>query len=132
MVEKKRNGYKTTLHAIAVSNTRKFIQKARSVISGYSFNMCPPGGAKAPRNNAIHLKQYPPDSPDFNPCEYIICQIKNDAYYNYKRSKDYTINNLIKCVQDAWDNLPERRLLPVFIKSYKNMINCIKNNGDYK
>src|SRR5438552_18376000 len=81
--------------------TRKFIQKARSVISGYSFHMYPPGGAKAPRNNSIHLKQYPPDSQDFNPCEYIICQIKNDAYYNYKRSKDYTINNLIKCLQDT-------------------------------
>ena len=74
-------------------DTRYFIKKSHNICTGYRFAVCPPGGANlmTKYNPNSKLKPYPPNSPDFNPCEYlfIIYQLRNEVYYNYKRSKDY-------------------------------------------
>ena len=101
-------------------DTRYFIKKSHNIFTGYRFTVCPPGGANliTKYNPNSKLKPYPPDSPDFNPCEYlfIIYQLKNEVYYNYKRSKDYNITSLRNCIENAWEELPDERLLGAFQK----------------
>ena len=62
-------------------DTKKYISTTRQLIIGYEFSVCPPGGVYGRDNDNAQTKKgkrYPPNSPDFNPSEYIICQLKND------------------------------------------------------
>ena len=122
MVEKKRNGYKTTLHVIAVSKHENSFKKLVVLLVDTRFICIHQAELRHPEKIQSTSSSIPQIHQTLIHVNTSYANLKHDAYYNYKKSKDYNINNLIKCVQDAWDNLPERRLLPVFIKTYKKFI----------
>jgi hypothetical protein len=74
---------------------------------------------------------YPPNSPDFNPCELIISQIKNNAHNLYLKSDVKGVKSFIDCVK-----LATKQVSTVFIhRTYKHIWQCmneaVATGGDF-
>ena len=77
-------------------------------------------------------KFYTPYSPDFNPSEFIIYTVKENAFKKLQNKKYPTRQEVINAITEAWNEIP----LSLIKKSIKygwrkRLKQCIKNNGDF-
>lgn len=74
---------------------------------------------------------YPGSSPDFNPCELIISQIKHNAYIQFDREGHKSPGQLMTCVQRATHAVTLETIEKCYSHCYRAMIECVEEKGGY-